>query len=156
MGKHEQKLGAMGYSIPTIPPPAGNYIPALKVGNLIYCSGQGAFQDGKQKYIGRVGREVSLEEAYDAARIASLNCLAEVCNIIGTIDKITRIIQVRGFVNSADDFHDQPKVLDGTSDFLKELLGINGEHVRSALGTSNLPMNIPVEVEMIVEVEDEK
>lgn len=153
MGTHEEKLAAMGYSIPDIPPRAGNYIPALQVGNLIYCSGQGAFQNGKHQYIGRVGQEVTLEQAYDAARIAALNCLAEVCSITGTIDKITRIIQVRGFVNSTDDFHDQPKVINGTSDFLKELFGEGGQHVRSALGTSNLPMNIPVEVEMIVEIE---
>lgn len=154
MGKHEEKLAAMGYNIPVIPPSAGSYIPALKVGTLVYCSGQGAYQNGKQKYIGRVGSEVSQQEAYEAARIAALNCLSEVCSITGTIDKITRIIQVRGFVNSADNFHNQPQVINGTSDFLNELFGSAGEHVRSALGTNNLPGNIPVEVEMIVEIEE--
>lgn len=154
MGIYEQKLKAMGYSIPVIPPPVGNYIPAVKVGNLIYCSGQGSFQNGKHLYIGRVGDTISIEQAYDAARIATLNCLAEVCSITRTIDTIRRIVQVRGFVNSAPDFHDQPKVINGASDFLKELFGASGVHARTALGTSNLPMNIPVEVEMIVEVDE--
>ncbi|MCF7944652.1 MAG: RidA family protein [Spirochaetia bacterium] len=154
MGKYEEKLASMGYCIPPIPPAAGSYIPALKVGKLVYCSGQGAFQNGKHKYTGRVGREVTIDQAVEAAQIAALNCLAEVCSITGSIDKITRIVQVRGFVNSTDNFHDQPKVINGTSDFLKELFGTSGEHVRSALGTSNLPGNIPVEVEMIVEIEE--
>ena len=154
MGTYTEKLAAMGYSIPVIPPPAGSYIPAVKVGNLVYCSGQGAYQNGKHQYIGRVGDTVTMEQAYDAARIAALNCLAEVCSITGTIDGIVRIIQVRGFVNSVDDFHDQPKIINGSSDFLRELFGPAGEHVRCALGTNNLPMNIPVEVEMIVEVKD--
>lgn len=154
MGKHEEKLASMGLSIPVIPPPAGSYIPAIRVGNLVYCSGQGSYQDGKHKYVGRVGKEVSLEEATDAARIAALNCLAEVCSVTGSIDRIRRIIQVRGFVNSTEDFHDQPTVINGASLFLKELFGAAGEHVRCALGTNNLPGNIPVEVEMIVEMEE--
>jgi enamine deaminase RidA (YjgF/YER057c/UK114 family) len=154
MAQFEDKLKQMNLVIPRIPPAAGTYIPALRVGNLVFCSGQGPYQDGKQAFIGKVGDQVSLDEAYEAARIAGLNCLAEICFVIGSIDKIKRIVQVRGFVNCADDFHDQPKVINGTSDLLLALFGEAGQHVRCALGTNNLPQNIPVEVEMIVEVQD--
>ena len=148
------KLQALGLSLPPIPPKPGSFIPATQVGNLIYCSGQGPYQDGKHKYLGRLGKDLSLEEGYDAAQIAALNCLAAICGLTGSIDRITRIIQVRAFINSAEDFHSQPEVANGASDLLIELFGENGQHVRSALGTSNLPRNIPIEVEMIVQIDE--
>ncbi len=151
MNHHQDNLEKLGLRIPEIPPKGGNYVPALKVGNLVYCSGQGAYRDGAQAYIGRVGGEVSLEQAQEAARIAGLNCLAEICSVTGNIDGIKRIVQIRGFVNSTNDFHDQPKVIDALSTMFLEIFGDDGNHVRCALGTSNLPGNIPVEVEMIVE-----
>ncbi len=149
----EDKLKELGVTIPVVPPAAGSFIPATKVGSLIYCSGQGPFRDGKQVYIGQVGDEIDSDQAYDAARISVINLLAEVCSITGSINKIKRIVQVRGFVNSTQDFHDQPKVINGASDFLLEVFGEAGKHVRCAFGTSNLPENIPVEIEMIVEVD---
>lgn len=154
MAQFEDKLKQMDLVIPRIPPAAGAYVPALRAGNLVFCSGQGPYQDGKQAFVGRVGDQVSFDEAYQAARIACLNCLAEICSVIGSIDKIKRIVQVRGFVNSTNDFHDQPKVLNGASDLLLALFGEAGQHVRCALGTNNLPQNIPVEVEMIVEIQE--
>lgn len=153
MKNHEENLRNLGLKIPDIPPKGGSYVPAIQVGNLIYCSGQGAYKNGKQAYLGRVGNEVTLEEAQDAARIAGLNCLAEICGITRNIDNIKRIIQIRGFVNSTEDFHDQPKVIDALSNLFLEIFGENGKHVRCALGTNNLPGNIPVEVEMIVEAD---
>ena len=150
---YEKRLKELNLSIPNIPPPPGNFIPAIRVGNLVYCSGQGAYKDGAQLYYGRVGDEVTVEQAYEAAAMAALNCLAEVCSVTGSINKIERIIQVRGFINSADSFHDQPAVMNGTSDRLVEIFGEAGRHTRCALGTNNLPENIPVEVEMIVEVQ---
>jgi len=102
-----------------------------------------------------VGSDVSLEEAYQAARIAGLNCLAEIRSVIGSLNRISRIVQIRGFVNSAPDFHDQPKVVNGASELMLEMFGESGKHARCALGTNNLPGNIPVEIEMIVELKEE-
>jgi enamine deaminase RidA (YjgF/YER057c/UK114 family) len=152
--KPETRLKALGLSIPEIPPAAGAYVPAVRVGNLVFCSGQGPYKDGKFPYLGAVGIDLSLEEGYQAARIAALNCLAEICSIAGSIDNIVRIVQVRGFIASAPAFFDQPKVLNGASELLLDLFGEAGRHARSALGTSVLPMNIPVEVEMVVEVKE--
>jgi enamine deaminase RidA (YjgF/YER057c/UK114 family) len=154
MGQFEDKLKQMNLVIPKIPPAVGAFVPALRTGNLVFCSGQGPFKDGKQAFVGRVGQQVSFDEACQAARIACLNCLAEICSVIGSIDNIKRIVQVRGFVNSTGDFHDQPKVINGASELLLDLFGEAGQHVRCALGTNNLPQNIPVEIEMIVEVKD--
>ncbi len=151
---YEMRLKELGLEIPKIPPAQGAYVPAVKTGNLVFCSGQGSYRDGAHVYTGQIGVDVTPEEAYDAARIAGLNCLAEICSVIGSINNIKRIVQVRGFINSSDDFHDQPTVLNGTSELMLELFGENGKHARCALGTNNLPGNIPVEVEMIVEVQE--
>jgi len=152
--KAETRLKELGLSIPEIPPAAGAYVPAVRVGNLVFCSGQGPYKDGKFPYLGVVGSDLSLEEGYQAARIAALNCLAEICSIVGSIDNIVRVVQVRGFIASAPGFFDQPKVLNGASELLLDLFGESGRHARSALGTSVLPKNIPVEVEMVVEVKE--
>jgi len=152
MQDYEARLKELGLSLPEIPPAAGAYVPAVKSGNLVFCSGQGPYKDGSFAYIGKVGNDLSLEEGYQAARIAALNCLAEICSVIGSLNNIKRVVQVKGYVNSAPDFHDQPKVVNGASELLLEIFGEAGKHARCALGTSNLPMNIPVEVEMVVEV----
>lgn len=150
----EARLRALGVRLPKVPVPVAEYVPAKKVGQMIYCSGQGPVQDGKPVYVGRVGAEVSLEEAYKAAQLCILNCLAAIKAIIGSLDAIEEVVQVRGFVNSAPDFHDQPKVIDGASELLVKLFGDCGRHARAALGTSVLPMNIPVEVEMVARVRE--
>jgi len=152
MQDYEARLKELGLSLPEIPPAAGAYVPAVKSGNLIFCSGQGPYKDGSFAYIGKVGDNLSLEEGYQAARIAALNCLAEIRLVIGSLNNIKKVVQVKGYVNSAPDFHDQPKVVNGASELLLEIFGEAGKHARCALGTSNLPMNIPVEVEMVVEV----
>jgi enamine deaminase RidA (YjgF/YER057c/UK114 family) len=152
MQDYEARLKELGLSLPEIPPAAGAYVPAVKTGNLVFCSGQGPYKDGAFAYIGKVGKDLSLEEGYQAARIAALNCLAEIRSVIGSLNNIKRVVQVKGYVNSAPDFHDQPKVVNGASELLLEIFGEAGKHARCALGTSNLPMNIPVEVEMVVEV----
>ena len=152
MADYEKRMKELSIILPTTPPPAGAYIPAVQSGNLVFCSGQGPFQEGKFAYLGQVGKDLSLEDGYRAARIAALNCLAEITSAIGSVNKIKRVVHVRGFVNSAPDFHDQPKVVNGASELLIEIFGDNGKHARAALGTSNLPANIPVEVEMVVEV----
>jgi enamine deaminase RidA (YjgF/YER057c/UK114 family) len=151
MINYEARMRELGVQVPELPPAAGAYAPAIRSGNLVFCSGQGPYRNGAMAFVGRVGREVSPEQAYQAARIAVLNCLAEACKLLGSVNAIRRIVQVRGFVNSAPDFHEQPKVLNGASDLLLEIFGEEGRHARAALGTSNLPSNIPVEVELVVE-----
>jgi len=153
MKDFEARLKELGLSLPEIPPAAGAYVPAVQSGNLIFCSGQGPYKNGTFAYIGKVGDNLSLEDGYQAARIAVLNCLAEICSLIGSLNKIKRVVQIRGFVNSAPEFHDQPKVVNGASELVLDIFGNAGKHARCALGTSNLPMNIPVEIEMVVEIE---
>jgi len=152
----KEKLTELGFELPVAPKPVAEYVPAKRVGNLVYVSGQGPIQNGKPVYVGQVGKEVSAEEGYKAAQVCALNCLAAVKLVVDSLDAVEEIVQVRGFVNSAPDFHDQPKVVNGASELLIKLLADHGRHARAALGTSNLPGNIPVEIEMIVKVQDEQ
>jgi enamine deaminase RidA (YjgF/YER057c/UK114 family) len=149
---YESRLKELGILLPDLPPAAGAYVPAVRSGNLVFCSGQGPYRDGAFVFVGRVGEELSLEDGYEAARIAALNCLAEIRSLVGSINRIARVVQVRGFVSSAQGFTDQPKVVNGASELLLSIFGDAGKHARCALGTSILPANIPVEIEMVVEV----
>ena len=148
----EQRLEELGFELPVTPKPVAEYVPAKRVGGLVYVSGQGPIRNGKPVYVGQVGGEVSPDEAYKAAEICALNCLAAIKSVVGSLEEVKEIVQVRGFVNSADDFHNQPKVINGASELLVRAFGDRGRHVRAALGTSNLPGNIPVEIEMIAKV----
>lgn len=152
MKDYEKRISALDIEIPEPPAPAGSYIPARRSGNLVFCSGQGPTKDGESVYIGKVGSDLTTEEGYEAARICMINCLAEIKSAIGSINNIEKIIKVRGFVNSAPGFSDQPDVVNGASELLQEIFGEEGKHARAALGTSDLPGNIPVEVEMIAEI----
>jgi len=154
MSGYEEKLKEMGITLPGAPIPAAAYIPAKKVGNLVFCSGQGPSVEGKFIHTGKVGAEKTLEEGYEAAKICALNCLAAVRDLVGSLDKIEEIVQVRGFVNSAPDFGKQPEVVNGASELLEKIFEEKGRHVRCALGTSSLPRNITVELEMIVKVKE--
>ena len=151
----EVRLKELGLELPEVPKPVTEYLPAKRVGDLVYVSGQGPIRDGKPVYVGRVGAEVSPEDAYKAAQICAVNCLAAVKSLVGSLNAVEEIVQVRGFVSSAPDFHDQPKVVNGASELLVKLFGERGRHARAALGTSNLPGNIPVEIEMVVRVSRE-
>lgn len=146
------KLKELGIEIPQVPKPVAEYISAKKVNNLIISSGQGPVKDGKVIYRGKVGKDITLKEGFEAAKLCALNCLAAIKLITGSLDEIEEIIKVRGFVNSAPDFEKQPKVIDGASKLLIEIFGDKGKHARTALGTSNLPDNIAVELEMVVKV----
>ncbi len=154
MSGYEEKLKKMGIIIPEVPKPAAAYVPAKKVGNLVFCSGQGPSVEGKLIHTGKVGKEKTVEEGYQAAKICALNCLAAVKELIGSLDKIEEIVQLRGFVNSASDFGKQPEVINGASEFLEKIFGEKGRHARCALGTSSLPKDITVELEMIVRVKE--
>jgi enamine deaminase RidA (YjgF/YER057c/UK114 family) len=151
---YESRLTELGIELPELAPSAGAYVPAVQSGNLVFCSGQGPYRNGGFAYLGTVGDDLTLEQGYDAARIAALNCLSEICSLVGSLNRIVRVVQVRGFVRSAEGFFDQPKVLNGASELLLAIFGDAGKHARCALGTSVLPANIPVEVEMIVEVDE--
>lgn len=152
--KIEEKLKAMGIELPEPPQPVAAYIPAVRTGNLIFVSGQIPAQNGKVMYTGRVGAEISIEEAYQAARLCCINCLSVIKSVVGDLDKVKRIVKVTGFVNSVGESGDQPKAVNGASELLVEVFGEAGKHARAAVGSSGLPLNVPVEVEMIVEVED--
>lgn len=147
----EQRAAELGIVIPAPPEPKGGYVPAHRIGDLVYTAGMSAIQDGVRRYVGRVGDEISLEDAYRSARGACLNCLGAVRSVTGSLDRIAAIVRVTGFVRSAPGFDRQPAVLDGASDLLAELFGERGRHVRSALGVSELPFGISVEVELIVQ-----
>lgn len=154
MSKIEEKLKEMGIELPPVSKPVASYVPALKIGNLVYTSGQLPMKDGKIVYSGEVGGIYSpVEQGAEAAKLCTINALSAIKGVIGDLDNITQIVKVTGFVKSAKLFNDQPKVLNGASDFLKEVFGPEvGSHVRSALGVNQLPLNASVEVEFIVQV----
>ena len=154
MSGYEEKLKEMGITLPTTPKPAAAYVPAKRVGNLVFCSGQGPSVEGKLRYTGKVGAEKTLEEGYHAAKICALNCLAAVKDLVGSLDKVEEIVQVRGFVNSTPDFGKQPEVINGASELLEKIFGAKGKHARCALGTSSLPRDITVELEMVVKIKN--
>ncbi len=147
--QHLERLGLL----PKSPSPGSKIDGAKIVGDLLFISGHGPHEaDGSLPWIGRLGAEVSLEEGYQAARRCAVNCLGAAKRALGTLERIEEVIKVLGFINSDPDFHEQPKVLNGFTDLLTELYGEKGRHARSAIGTSNLPFNQPVEVEMIVKI----
>lgn len=153
---YEKKITELGINLPKAPKPVAEYIPAKKIGKIVLSSGQGPIkEDGEYLYVGKVGKDVNIEEAYQASRLCALNALAAIKTVVGSLDNIEEIVQVRGFVNSMNDFLDQPKVMNGASELMVEIFGEKGRHVRSALGTSVLPDDIPVEVELVVQVKDD-
>ena len=141
----------------TLPPPTAplaNYVGAVRTGNLLYLSGHGPMRGGKPLFTGKVGRELTIEQGYQAAREVGLALLATTRAALGSLDRVKRVVKVLGMVNSAEDFGDQPKVINGFSDLMVEVFGeAIGKHARSAVGMAGLPMGIPVEIEMILEVE---
>ncbi len=149
----EKKMKDLGLTLPQAPKPVANYVPAVRVGNLLFVSGHGPYTDGKTITSGKLGKEVTLEQGYQVARNVALNCLASTKAIIGDLNRVRRIVKLLGMVNCTEDFKDQPKVINGASDLLVELFGELGKHARSAVGMQSLPNGIPVEIEMILEVE---
>jgi enamine deaminase RidA (YjgF/YER057c/UK114 family) len=145
------RLGQLGIALPELVAPLASYVPAVRTGNLVYTSGQLPIMDGKLAGSGKVGAEVSPEDAKAMARICALNALAAVNSLVG-IDAVTRVVKVVGFVASASGFNGQPGVVNGASDLFAEVFGEQGAHARSAVGVSELPLDAPVEVELIVEV----
>jgi len=150
----ETKLKEKG--IVLIPPssPVANYVNAVRVGNLLYLAGKGPSKADNTYITGKVGRDLTTEQGYEAARITAINHLAVIKNELGSLNKVKRIVKVLGMVNCTEDFKDQPKVINGYSDLMVEIFGDRGKHARSAVGMYALPFNMAVEVEVIVEIEE--
>ena len=148
----EEKIKQMGINIPEVVKPLAAYIPASQVGNLVMTSGQVPISAGTLKYMGKVGKDLSEDQGKEAAKLCALNCLSAIKSVIGNLDIIKRVVKLTVFVNSAEGFTAQPKVANGASEFIGEIFGEAGKHVRSAVGVSELPLNSAVEIEMMVEV----
>jgi len=145
------RLAELGIELPDVATPLAAYVPAVRTGNLVYTAGQLPLQSGKIAQTGKVGAEVSPEDGKALARICALNALAAVHSLV-SVDAVTRVVKVVGFVASAPGFHGQPGVINGASELFGEVFGDAGAHARSAVGVSELPLDAPVEVELIVEV----
>jgi enamine deaminase RidA (YjgF/YER057c/UK114 family) len=150
----EAALAALGLTLPAVTPPLAAYVPAVRSGSYVYTSGQLPIVDGQLQATGKVGAEVSAADASALARICALNALAAAASAAGGLAAITRIVKVTGFVASAPDFTGQPQVVNGASELLLEVFGEAGRHARSAVGMAVLPLDAPVEVELIAEVRD--
>ncbi len=147
------KLAALGLQLPAVPAPVAAYVNCVRSGNLLFLSG-GLPIEGERKIIGKVPTDVSVDEAKEGARMIILNRLAVIQEEIGSLDKVVRIVALNGFVNSAPDFYGHPQVVNGASELLVELFGEKGKHSRTALGAAALPLNVAVEINLIVEVAD--
>lgn len=150
----EARLERLGIELPTPGAPMANYVQCVRDGNILYVSGHGPFKDGKPAFTGKVGRDLSVEEGYQAARLSAIGLLGVLKAYLGDLDRVDRVLKLLAFVSSADGFGDQPKVVNGASDLLVEVFGESGRHARSAIGTSQLPLDIPVEIEMIVRIRE--
>ena len=147
-----QRLSELGLSLPPVAVPVASYVPALRIGDQVWTSGQLPSVNGTPVVTGKVGAEVTPEQAHEAARVAILNALAAAAQAAGGLDAITRILKVTVFVASSPDFTGQPTVANGASDLLGEVFGEAGAHVRSAVGVAVLPLDVPVEIELVVQV----
>ena len=149
----EARIKELGITLPSPAKPMGNYVPGVRVGNLLFLSGHGPIRvEGQPLTRGRVGRDMSTEEAYKLAREVGINLLGSARAVLGSLDKVKRVVKVLGMVNAVEGFGEQPKVINGFSDLMVEVFGENGRHARSAVGMGSLPAGIPVEIEMILEL----
>jgi enamine deaminase RidA (YjgF/YER057c/UK114 family) len=151
VGSPADRLRELGLSLPPVPPPAGAYLPARRVGSLVFTAGQLPLVDGRLTATGKVGAEIDAEQAHELARQCAVNALAAVDALVG-LNAVRGVVKVVGFVASAPGFTDQPEVVNGASELFAEVFGEAGQHARSAVGVAELPRNAPVEVEIVVEV----
>lgn len=148
----EEKINQLGFTLPAAPKPLASYIPAVKVGALVFTAGQLPINDGSLAFKGKLGKDLNEDEGKKAAQLCALNCLSVLKKEIESLDNIDRIVKLTVFVNSSEGFINQPQVANGASDLIKEIFGENGRHVRSAVGVAELPLNAPVEIDMIVKI----
>jgi len=148
----EEKLKDLGYPLPPAPAPVGSYIPAIRIDNLVMTSGQIPIREGKLVSTGKIGGNLSIEQGAEAARVAVVNALSQLAVAAGGLSNVKRIVRLGVFVNSADGFTQQPKVANGASDLLVAVFGDAGRHVRAAVGSNELPLDAPVEIELTAEL----
>jgi enamine deaminase RidA (YjgF/YER057c/UK114 family) len=151
MSKVEQRLSELGFTLPEVAAPAGSYLPAMISGNLVFTAGQLPLIEGKLMATGKLGAEITAEDGAEMAQRCALNALAAVKSVLGDLDRVKQIVKVVGFVSSVPEFSSQPAVINGASEFLQQVFGDAGKHARSAVGVSVLPLDAPVEIELIVE-----
>jgi enamine deaminase RidA (YjgF/YER057c/UK114 family) len=152
MSSPEERIAGLGLAIPPVVKPVAAYTPAVRSGSFVYTSGQLPMVDGALPATGKVGAEVTAEQAKELAQVCALNAIAAVKSIVGDLEQVVRVVKVVGFVASAPDFTGQPGVINGASELIGQVFGDSGVHARSAVGVAVLPLDAPVEVEMIVEV----
>jgi enamine deaminase RidA (YjgF/YER057c/UK114 family) len=148
----EKNMRGLGLELPEVPKPVASYVPAVRSGNYVYTSGQVPFVKGELMHRGKLGGDLTIEQGYECARVTAMNCLAAVKSVIDDLDLVKQIVRLTGFINSAPGFTDQPKVLNGASDLLVEIFGERGKHSRLAIGTSELPLGAPLEIDIVVEI----
>ena len=148
----EDQLRALDHELPAVLELAGSYVPAARAGSFLFTAGQLPFKEGRLSYTGKVGREVSVEDAKEAARLCGLNALTAVKSEAGSLENMRRVAKITGYVASAEGFNGQPEVINGASDLIGELFGEKGLHARTAVGVAELPLGAPVEVELVVEL----
>ena len=151
MSKVEQRLSELGLTLPEVATPAGSYLPAMISGNLVFTAGQIPVIEGKLIATGKLGAEITVEYGAEIAQRCALNALAAVKSVIGDLDRVKQVVKIVGFVASVPEFTAQPSVINGASEFLQQVFGDAGKHARSAVGVSVLPLDAPVEIELIVE-----
>jgi len=150
----EERLKEKGILLTTPSAPVANYVNVVRVGDLLFLSGKGPNKPDGSYVVGKVGKDLTVEQGYNAARLAAISHLSVLKAELGDLNKVKRVVKVLGMVNCTDDFKDQPKVINGYSDLMVEIFGEKGKHARSAVGMNSLPLGIAVEVEVIVEIED--
>lgn len=150
----EQRINELGIELQEAVAPIANYVAVQRAGDLLFLSGAGPVRNGKASMVGRLGENLTVEQGYAAARIGAINLICALKSYLGDLDRVVQIVKLNGFVNCTPDFAAHPKVIDGASDLLVEVFGDSGRHARSAVGTNSLPLNTPVEVEIVVYVRD--
>jgi enamine deaminase RidA (YjgF/YER057c/UK114 family) len=146
------RIQELGITLPEVAKPAGAYVPAVQSGNLVFTAGQIPLVEGKLIATGKVGKEISVEEAKSIARVCALNAVAAIKGVVGDLDRVKKVVKVVGFVASTPEFTQQPAVINGASELLEQIFGDSGIHARSAVGVAVLPLDAPVEVELVVEI----
>ena len=149
-----RRLKELGLSLEPTTKPMGNYLPAVVEGRIVFCAGATCMVNGKPKYTGKIGRDLTVEEGYDAAGIAALNMLQKIADVVGNVDRIDGVIKLVGHINCTDDFSRHAEVVNGASDMITDLLGDAGRHARLSLGTNSLPNNLPIEIEVVARLAD--
>jgi enamine deaminase RidA (YjgF/YER057c/UK114 family) len=151
-GKIDSRLAELGITLPEATAPVANYVAFVQSGNLVHVSGQITMENGELKFVGKLGKDYGVEEGQKAARLCALNLIAQVRAAVGDLDRVSRVVKLNAFVNSAPEFTDQPKVVNGASDTMVEVFGEAGKHARSAVGVASLPLGVAVEIDGIFEI----